>query len=172
MNDSDIDALLRVSQRISDGEALTSELMGQEGVPVPLRLVVAAAALSAADQPVNKSAILTAAPAARSATYREHAELLGALTTLVPALVRAELDLVGVSVTAAELSAQVQAAHRTIREERARRERAGADLEHVAAYARELHWQLKPEREELLRERAEKVRTLRALPETPARGDA
>jgi len=34
----------------------------------------------------------------------------------------------------------------------------------VSSYARELHWQLKPEREAMLRERAEKVRPLRGLP--------
>lgn len=164
MNGGDLDGLLRVARRVTDGEALTPQLMGQEGVPVPLRLVIAVAVLSAANQPVTKSAILTTAPAARSATYRDHAELLEELTALLPALVRAELDLVGVTVTAAELSDQLQAANRSIREERARRELAEADLEHVVSYARELHWQLKPEHEELLRERKEKVLPLRPLP--------
>ena len=168
MNDDDLQALLRAARRVADGEPLTSELMGQEGVPVSLRLVVAVVALTAADQAVSKTAILTAAPAARSATYRDHAGLLEEARTALPALVRAQLGLVGREVSAADLAEQLQDAHRTIRDERARRERAEADLAQVAAYARELHWQLKPEREELLRERAEKVRTLRPVEPTEA----
>lgn len=165
MNDSDLEALLRVARRIADGEALTSGLMAEESVPVPLRLVIAVTALSAANHSVTKSAILTAAPAARSATYRDHAKLLDAATELLPALVRAELELVGVTVTAAELSRQLQAANRTISEERIRRERAEANLDHVVSYARELHWKLRAEREEILRERAQKVSTLRLVPQ-------
>lgn len=114
MSDADLEDLLRAALRVSEGEALTPGLMGEEGVPVALRLVAAVAVLSAADQPVTKSAILTAAPAARSATYRDHAELLEAATVGLPAVVRAELDLVGVKITAAELSSQLQAANRTI----------------------------------------------------------
>ena len=165
MNDSDLEALLRVARRVADGESLTTNLMGEEGVPVPLRLIVAVVALSAADQPVSKSAILASAPAARSATYRDHSELLDAARELLPSLVQAELGLVGVKVTASVLADQLQEAHRTIREERARRERVEVDLQHVLAYASELHWQLKPEREAILLERAEKVRTLRPLPD-------
>lgn len=168
MSDDDLQALLRAARRVADGELLTSELMGQERVPVPLRLVVAVVALTAADQAVSKTAVLAAAPAARSATYRDHAELLEEARTALPALVRAQLSLVGREVNAADLAAQLQEAHRTILEERVRRERAEADLAQVASYARELHWQLKPEREELLRERAEKVRTLRPVPPTEA----
>ena len=69
-------ALMRVARRVNDGETLTTDLMGEEGVPVDLRLVVAAVALTAADLPVNKKSIISSAPAARSAAYRDHSELL------------------------------------------------------------------------------------------------
>jgi len=162
MND-DLDALIRVARRVAEGEELTTGLMGEEGVPTALRLIVAAVALTAADQPVNKKALTTAAPAARSASYRDHAELLEHVKTCMSALIQAQLGLVGVEVTAAGLSQQLENANRIIREERVRREEAERQLTHVLAYARELHWHLRPERDEILRERKEKVRPLRAV---------
>ena len=159
-----IEALVRAARRVAGGEELTTDLMRTEGVPADLRLVIAAVTLTAADLPVNKKSITTAAPAARSATYRDHAELLGDAKDVLPSLVQAQLGLVGARVTAVELGHKLEEAHQIIRTERLRREEAEMRLEHMASYARELHWQLKPEREELLRERAEKVRNLRSLP--------
>lgn len=162
MND-DLEALIRVARRVADGEPLTTELMGKEGVPTALRLVVAAVALTAADQPVNKKALTTAAPAARSASYRDHPELLESVKTYLPALVQAQLELVGVKVTAAGLSQQLENANRIIREERVRREDAEQQLKHVLSYARELHWHVRAERDAIVRERQEKVRKLRPV---------
>lgn len=162
-----ISALIRVARRVASGEALTPDLMGEEGVPVDIRLVVAAVALTAADLSVNKKSITTSAPAARSATYRDHSELLKEVKEVLPALVQATLGLAGTKVTAVELSRQLEEANRVIRTERLRREEAEMRLEHVASYARELHWQLKPEREALLREREQKVSPLRGLPKRP-----
>ncbi len=172
MNDSDLEALLRVARRVSRGEALSSDLMGQEGVGVALRLVLAVVALTAADQPVTKSAILAAAPAARSATYRDHATLLEDAKELLPALVRAELGLVDVRVSVSDLADQLQAAYAAIRVERARREKVEMELEHVVSYARELHWKLKAEREEDLRERERKVRHIRPVPSVNPHNDS
>lgn len=160
----DIDAIIRVAQRIADGEDLSTQLMGEEDVPVPLRILLAAAVLTAADQPVTKKAITTASPAARSAVYREHADLLDKASAVLPALVQAQLDLVGSHVTAAALAEQLQNANQIIADERARREQAERELEHVISYARELHWQLRPEYEQLLREKEEKVRQLHTVP--------
>ena len=137
MSESDIEALLRAARRVAGGEPLTSELMGQEGVPVPLRLVVAFVALTAADQPASKSAILTAAPAARSATYRAHSQLLEACQEVLPALVKAQLALIGVKVTASDLANQLQDANHAIRTERTRRERAEARRRAPARGARQ-----------------------------------
>jgi hypothetical protein len=160
-------ALMRVARRVNDGETLTTDLMGEEGVPVDLRLVVAAVALTAADLPVNKKSIISSAPAARSAAYRDHSELLEEVMEVLPALVQATLRLAGTKVTAVELSLQLEEANRVVGRERLRREEAEMRLEQVASYARELHWQLKPEREALLREREQKVRPLRGLPSRP-----
>lgn len=165
MIDDDIAALMRAAARVASGEPLTTDLLGSEGVPVALRLVLAGAALTAADRPVNKKSVTTAAPAARSATYRDHAQLLDQVVSSLPALVQAQLSLVGAQVTAADLSAQLATAHRVIAEERALRKKAEDDLAQVAAYARELHWKLKPEHDEMLRERREKVRPLRPVPD-------
>lgn len=167
MTSDDIAALVRVAARIERGEELTSDLMGQEGVPVALRLVIAAVTLAAADMPVNKKSITTIAPAARSATYRDHAGLLDQAKAVVPALVQAQLGLAGTKVSAADLARQLEATHATIEKERRLREEAEERLKHVAAYARELHWQLKPEYEARLREREEKVRYLHLVPGSP-----
>ena len=163
MSTDDIDALIRVARRVSEGEPLTTELMGDEEVPTAMRLIVAAVALTAADQPVTKKALTTAAPAARSASYRDHAQLLADAKDYLPALVDAQLQLVGTTVTAADLGRQLENAHRVIREERERREDAERQLAHVLSYARELHWQLRPERDAIIREREEKVRHLHRI---------
>lgn len=73
--------------------------------------------------------------------------------------------MVGLRFTAADLSAQLETAHRVIAQERRLRKKAEEDLVQVAAHARELHWKLKPEHDEMLRERREKVRTLRPVPD-------
>lgn len=163
MNDDSIDALMRAARRVDAGEPLTNELLAAEGVPVALRLVLAAGVLTAADRPVNKKSVTAAAPAARSAAYREHAALLDDAVAVLPALVRAQLDSVGVAVSAVDLAAQLARANEVIAHERALRRQAEDDLAHVAAYARELHWAAKPAHDEMLRERREKVRPLRPV---------
>lgn len=160
----DVQAVIRVARRVADGEPLTTQMMGDEGVAVPLRILLAAAVLTAADQPVTKKAITTVAPAARSAAYREHAELLDQVKAALPALIQAQLELAGTRVTAATLAQQLENANRIIETERQHRKEAEEELAHVISYARELHWQLRPEHEQLLRERTEKVRHLRPAP--------
>lgn len=168
MSDDGIAALMRVATRVAAGQRLTTHLMGEEGVPAALRLVLAAVALTAADRAVNKKSIAAAAPAARSATYRDHAELLEQVKTLIPALVQAQLGLVGTHVSASELARQLENANNIIHDERQLRETAEKRLGEIASYARELHWKLKPEYEATLRERIEKVRPLRSLPAADA----
>jgi hypothetical protein len=167
MTDDGIDALLRVARHVAAGEELTGELMATEKVPARLRLLLAAAVLVAADRPASKKAIVEAAPAAWSATYRNHAELLEDIKTLLPALVTAQLAAGGrPAPTAADLRAQLDEAHASIERERARRAEAEEQLRHVAQYAHELHQRLKPEFDEMMREREDKVRQLRPVPES------
>ncbi|MFJ1652142.1 hypothetical protein ACIOC2_12130 [Streptomyces sp. NPDC088337] len=165
MSDDGIEALMRVASRVKGGEAFSGELLIQEGVPVALRLVLAAAVLAASDRPVNKKSVTITAPAARSATYRDHAELLEQVTTVLPALVQAQLDRAGSGVSVTDLARQLQEANRTIQKERERREEIEQQLMHVASYARELHWKLKDEYDAVIREKAEKVRHLRPVAE-------
>lgn len=167
MSDDGIAALIRVAERVAGGEPLTIELMGDEGVPVALRLVIASVALTAADLPVSKTSITSIAPATRSATYRDHAELLEAAKVALPPLVAAQLQLAGSKPTAADLAAKLEDANKTIARERALRVELQAQVEQVASYARELHWKLKPEYEAVLRERQEKVTPLRVVSEPP-----
>ena len=161
---SDIAKLLKAAERVSAGESLTPELLAELGVPVDLRLLVAATALAAADQPVTKVSITAAAPAARSAAYRDHGPLMDRLKEALPALVQEQLGAVRREVSVSQLSAALEKAHETIAVERARREAAELELAHAVNYARELHWLLKPEYEAALRERKEKVRPLRSVP--------
>jgi hypothetical protein len=160
----DIAAFLRAAGRVAAGEDLTGELLGEEGVPVALRLLLAAAVLAAADRPVTKKSITTVAPAARSASYRDHAEILEEVCSHVPALVQAQLRVAADGPSVTDLSRQLQDAHRRIESERARRQEAESQLQHVISYARELHWKLKGEYDAIIREKTEKVRPLRPLP--------
>lgn len=165
---TDLDAigrLLSAAARVKGGDRLTTELLTEEQVPVPVRLLVAAAALAGADQPLTKKSITEAAPAARSAVYREHKDLLDALQDLLPSLVAAQLQPVVREVTVAEVTRQLELANATVEEERKLRDQAEADLAQVVAYARELHWRLKPEYDDMVRERAAKVRPLRPVDE-------
>ena len=164
MNDDGIAALMRVAQRVSGGEPLTTDLMGQENVPVALRLVVAAITLTASDRPVNKKTITTIAPAARSATYRDHVELLEQAKMVLPAFVQAQLGLATSQLSATELGRQLEEANASIHEERLKRIALEKQLQHIASYARELHQRLKPEFDEIMRERSSKVRHLRSRP--------
>lgn len=175
MSDDGIEALMRAAARVTGGEALTGALLAQEGVPVALRLVLAAAALTASDKPVNKKSVTASAPAARSATYRDHAELLEQVTTVLPALVQAQIGNVGGGASVTDLARQLQEANLTIQKERETRQRVELQLEHVAAYARELHWRLRDDYDALIREKTEKVRHLRphhgGAAEKPPGGD-
>ena len=164
--DEALDALLTVASRINEGEVLSNDLMNEEGVPVSLRLFLAAAVLTAADLPVNKKTITFIAPAARSAAYRDHGELMERAKHLLPNLVAAQLRLAGKTVSVADLAAQLELAHQSIRRERARADEAETRLAHVSSYARELHWALEPEHEAVLREKRTKVHDLRAA-QTP-----
>lgn len=166
MND-DLDRLLAAAERVTAGEELTPDLLADAAVPVALRLLVAATALIAADQPLTKLSMTTAAPAARSAAYRDHSELMARLTTSLPALVAAQLRKVRRDISVTELAARLAKADETIAKERARREAAERELAHVANYARELHWELRPQYEAALRERQEKVRPLHPVPALP-----
>lgn len=141
-NDGGIDALIRAARRIAAGEPLTGDLLTEEKVPTRLRLVLAATALTAADLPASKRAIVDAAPAAWSATYRNHAELLEDVKTLIPVLVASQLKLLGSMPTSSDLRLQLEQANASVDKERKRVEALQEELRQLRQYALELH--LKP----------------------------
>lgn len=118
----DIVKLLSAAERVSAGEAPTSDLMAEIGVPVDLRLVVAAVSLAAADQPLTKLSMTTTARAARSAAYRDHNDLMASLKGYIPVFVHAVLSSVRREVSATELAAELEKANETIARERTWRE--------------------------------------------------
>lgn len=161
--DDGIDALIRAARRVSDGEPLTGDLLTAEKVPARLRLVLAAVALTAADLPTSKRAIVDAAPAAWSATYRNHAALLQDIKVLVPGLVAAQLELPGAMPTSADLRLQLDQANASVRRERKRVDDLEEELRQLREYALQLHRKIKPEYDAMMAERTEKVRQLRPV---------
>jgi chromosome condensin MukBEF ATPase and DNA-binding subunit MukB len=172
VSDDGIDELLRAAQRVADGEPLTGDLLTEEKVPARLRILLAATALTAADRPVSKRAIVDAAPAAWSATYRNHADLLDAVKHLVPALVTEQLALAGTAPTSAQLRTQLDEAHASVRAERQRRQELERQMTALREYALELHRRLKPDFDQMMRERTQKVTQLRPVPDLPDDGGA
>jgi hypothetical protein len=158
-----IDALLRAARRVADGEPLTGDLLTQEGVPARLRLVLAAVALTAADLPTSKRAIVDAAPAAWSATYRNHSALLDDVKTLMPSLVAAQLEALGAMPTSADLRTQLDQANASVDRERKRVQHLEEELRQLREYALQLHRKLKPEYDAMMAERRQKVRQLRPV---------
>lgn len=151
-NDDGIDALIRAARRLAEGEPLTGDLLTEEKVPTRLRLVLAATALTAADLPASKRAIVDAAPAAWSATYRNHAELLEDVKTLLPVLVASQLELLGAMPTSSDLRLQLDQANASVVRERKRVEDLEEELRQLRQYALELHRKTKPEYDAMMAE--------------------
>lgn len=158
-----IDALLRAARRVADGEPLTGDLLAEEKVPARLRLLLAAAVLTAADLPTSKRAIVDAAPAAWSATYRNHAALLDDIKAFVPGLIAAQLQPLAAMPTSADLRRQLDQANASVTRERKYVEQLEEELGQLREYALRLHRKLKPEYDAMMAERAEKVRQLRPV---------
>lgn len=173
MNEPDgIDALIDVAGAVHDGTDVSADLFTSAGVGARLRLVVAATALAAAGRPVNKSTIVEAAQVARSATYRNHADLLEAARTVLPSLVTAMLGDRASPDDLHALREQLALAHASIERERQRRREVEEELDQARTYAMELHRRLKPEYDAAMRERETKVRTLRPVPNAPGKPPA
>lgn len=165
--DDGIDALIRAARRVAAGEALTGDLLTEEKVPARLRLVLAATALTAADLPASKRAIVDAAPAAWSATYRNHAALLEDVKRFVPGFVASQLELLGAMPTSADLRLQLDEANASVDRQRKRVRELEEELRQLRAYALELHRRTKPEYDAMMAERATKVRRLRPVENAP-----
>ncbi|GAA2670662.1 hypothetical protein [Actinoplanes palleronii] len=144
----------------ADSAAL-SEHLGN--IPVPTRLLLAAAILAAADKPVSIVSLCQVAGVSRGSTYNHHKEAMTSIRENIPVLVRAQLAALGETPRAAELFDQVRERDETIRELRADLKNARRERNTALAYARDLHERLRPEFDAIAREKQEKVRHLRPI---------
>ncbi|GAA0456849.1 hypothetical protein Ade02nite_05840 [Paractinoplanes deccanensis] len=151
------------AQRDSEASAELSMHLGN--IPVPARLMLAAAVLAAADKPVSIVNVCQVAGVSHGSTYNNHKEAMASIRENIPVLVRAQLAVLGETPSAAELFDQVHERDETIRELRAELKAARQERNTALAYPRDLHERLRPEFEAIAREKQEKVRYLRPLPD-------
>ena len=149
---ADLDLLLRVAQRVADGERLTVHLMEDEGVSVELRLLLAATALTAADCAVTADDILVASLVARPLTDPHHRRVLDEVERLIPGLIEAQMERLDVTLPSVSAQRQLAAVRRDLAEERTRRMEVESQMSAVSSYANELHVQLREQREAAIRE--------------------
>ena len=169
---SDVDSLdtlhlAAAAYAVALREGADSAALGEHlgNIPVPARLMLAAAILAAADKPVSIVSLCQVAGVSRGSTYNHHKEAMASIRENIPVLVRAQLAVLGETPAAAELFDQVRERDETIRELRAELKSARRERNTALAYARDLHERLRPEFEAIAREKQEKVRHLRSLPD-------
>lgn len=165
MSDPIADALAafaRVRAKVSSGEPVDvrAEL---RSVPVVLRAMIAAAALAAADRPVNGVTMAAAGGYARGTAQTKNREHLALIAEMTPLLVGALLGRQPDAVTVAAVTEQVRQRDATIAELRRELVSVKHDREVVLGYARDLHSKARRYRDDISEERARKVRHLRPL---------
>lgn len=140
-------------------------------VPVRLRAALAVAYLTGADAPLSEKNLAQAGGYSRTTAKAQHGDAIEILRTALPTIFDQLRDQVRTGVNVAEVTAQLQAANKTIATLREQLVAARSEREAAVGYARDLHRQLKPEYEELLRTRAERVidatPRLRPVPSPP-----
>ena len=132
-------------------------------LPVALRAVLAAVALGAADLPVNALSVSKAAGYSRGTAYRHNAEALETVLRAAPVVASALIGRTANTQTVAALAESLQDRDRTIAALRTELRATTTERDMALSYARDLHEQLAPEYEQLVRERQQKVRSLRAV---------
>jgi hypothetical protein len=150
------------SEMTAAGEAI--DVVDQlSRVPVPTRLVLAAAVLAAADKPVSTVNLCAVAGVSRGSAYNHHKDQMNAIRQHVPVLVRAQLGMLGATTQTAELYEQLRDRERSIERLRAEVRALKSERDTALAYARDLHERLRPELEAIEQEQAAKVRPLRII---------
>lgn len=170
----DLDALVDAIVSVADKIATDQDINLKEefrNVPVPMRVVLGAITLAAADQRLTGANLAAAGGFTRGSTLRDYGDLVTAVRAAAPNFVRAQLgpDVDGPSVT--DLAAQLQQRNETIADLREQLHQQQQDLDVALSYARDLHERLRHEFEAIAAERASKVRMLRpvgAAPHDPA----
>lgn len=140
-------------------------------VPVPLRAALGVAYLTGADAPLSENNVAKIGGYSRTTAKSKHGEMLELLRAAVPAVLMRLSGTARTGIDVAQLSAELQAANETIASLREQLAVARAERETALSYATDLHRQLKPEYEDLLRTRAERVvdvtPRLRPVPSPP-----
>lgn len=166
MTELNFDALLDAIVAIADEAAAERDVNLRQqlrDVPVPMRVVLAALTLAAADQRLTGANLAAAGGFSRGSTLRDYGDLVGTVKRAAPHVVRAQLGPTSEGPSRTELAAELQQRNDTIAALRDRLELQQQDLDVALSYARDLHEQLRPEFEALAVERATKVRPLRAV---------
>lgn len=162
--DAVIEALLQLADKAAQGEEidLRREL---RAIPVPLRVVLGALTLAAADKPLSGKNLAAAGGFSRGSTLRDYGETVAALQQAAPHIVHAQLGDLATAASVSELARQLQERDETIAELREEVAQQQRDLDVALSYARDLHEHVRAEFEANARERASKVRALRPEPD-------
>lgn len=167
--DGTLDTLGRAAAAWDPGDD-TEFLLHWTTLPVKLRALLTMTALAATDHHLSANAVASAGRFSRGTAYTKHRDDLDLLTHAVPEIVAALLHATARSAGIAELEAERQQANVTIGELRGELTTARQQVEALRIYAAELHNALKPEYEENLRTRTERVidiaPRLRPVPDT------
>lgn len=129
-------------------------------LPSEVRALLAVVALAAAHRPLSQSAVATAAGLSRGSAYAKKRDEMDLLHTAASGLAAGLLDAQRDGPTVADLAEQLQRRDQEIARLRQQLGAARHDRDLVLAYARRLHEQLRPEYEENLRTRKERVRDI------------
>lgn len=163
----DLHALRLAAQSYANSlaEAGTADVVEHLGtVPVPARLLVAAVVLAAADKPVSTVNVYEVAAVSRGSAYNHHKAEMALIRGCVPAMVRAQMALLGSTAQTAELDEQVRERDESIRKLGEDNRRLREEHDAAVGYARDLRERLRPELEAIANEQAEKVHTFRPVP--------
>ena len=154
------DMFASVASRRANGEEV---FLKQEyrGIPVPVRVLLAAVILAASDQPITGKNLATVGAFSRGSTLRDYGTLVSRLRDTVPQFIAEALSDATEGRSVAALAADLQQRDDTIAELRAEIRQQQYDVAVAHSYARDLHERYRHDIEEAERERAAKVRHLR-----------
>lgn len=170
--DTVLDTIARAAAAWSAGDDCDAAFTEQwNQLPLELRALLAMTALAAADRHLSTNGIAKAGRFSRGNAYTKKRLTMELLAAAAPPLVEALLQPARTGPTLADLQRERQTLHETIAELRGRIAEDAERIDALATYAAELHGALKPEYEQNLRSRAQRVTDisprLRPVPDIP-----
>lgn len=163
MADDMVEELVGSLRRIGIDPDAAQVLDALRDLPVVLRATLAGVALGAADKPVNALSVSKAAGYSRGTAYRHNSEALEVVLRATPSVANALVGRTDTGHTVAGLARMLQERDGIIASLRDELRSATAERDMALSYARDLHEQLAPEYEQLVRDRSNKVRALRPV---------